>query len=158
MRSFWYTGSSSITVRVSKQEKCSVYKCLVNNIPDITLNLPRCVLLGRLLLSLPEDGHLRRRRHRALTAWHLEEVRIGHDQRNLRLLWFVSPSFPDLYSKYREVQLDLTPEIEVFHMLFQGCHTKNRKSPLKQYIKYLKNLKSKIPLDHPVVSGLEVNV
>ena len=25
---------------------------------------------------------------------------------------------------YREVQLDLTPEIEVFHMLFKKCHTK----------------------------------
>ena len=36
--------------------------------------------------------------------------------------------------KYREVQLDFTPEIEVFHMLFEGCHTKNRRS-LKQQMK-----------------------
>ena len=28
---------------------------------------------------------------------------------------------------YREVQLDLTLEIEVFHTLFDTCHTKNRK-------------------------------
>ena len=34
----------------------------------------------------------------------------------------------------REVQLDLTPEIEVFHMLFDRCHTKNRKRSIKQRI------------------------
>ena len=27
---------------------------------------------------------------------------------------------------YRRVKLDLTPEIEGFHMLFERCHTKNR--------------------------------
>ena len=27
--------------------------------------------------------------------------------------------------KYREVQLDFTPEMEVFHMLLETCHTKN---------------------------------
>ena len=37
-------------------------------------------------------------------------------------LVFVSPPF-----FCREVQLDLTPEIEVFHMLFARCHTKHRK-------------------------------
>ena len=26
--------------------------------------------------------------------------------------------------KYREVQLDLTPKMEVFHMLVEGCHNK----------------------------------
>ena len=30
-----------------------------------------------------------------------------------------------VFSLYKEVQLVLTPEIEVFHMLFEGCHTKN---------------------------------
>ena len=33
---------------------------------------------------------------------------------------------------YREVQLDLTPEIEVFYMMLEGCHTNNRKRSLKQ--------------------------
>ena len=37
---------------------------------------------------------------------------------------------------YKEVQLDLTPEIEVFHMLFERCPTKNRKRSIKQHIKY----------------------
>ena len=31
---------------------------------------------------------------------------------------------------YREVQLDLTPEIEVLYMLFERCHTKDRKRSL----------------------------
>ena len=38
---------------------------------------------------------------------------------------------------YREVQLDLKPEIEVFHMLFERCHTKNRERYIKQHIKYI---------------------
>ena len=33
---------------------------------------------------------------------------------------------------YREVQLDLKPEIEVFHMLFERCHTKNRERYIYQ--------------------------
>ena len=37
---------------------------------------------------------------------------------------------------YREVQQDFTPEIEVFHMLFERFHTKNIKRSLKQHIKY----------------------
>ena len=42
-----------------------------------------------------------------------------------------------------------TPEIEVSYILFERCHTKNRKRCLKQHIKYF-NFMSKIQLDHPV--------
>ena len=34
---------------------------------------------------------------------------------------------------YRRVKLDLTPEIEGFHMLFERCHTLNSKRSLKQH-------------------------
>ena len=54
---------------------------------------------------------------------------------------------------YKEVQLDLTPEIEVFHMLFERCPTKNRKSSLKQHIKCL-NCWSKILLDRPLLANM----
>ena len=54
--------------------------------------------------------------------------------------------------KYRVVQLDFTPEIEVVHMLFDRCHTKNRKSSIKQHTEYF-NFLSKILLDHPVKSS-----
>ena len=37
---------------------------------------------------------------------------------------------------YRVVQLDLTSEIEVFHKLFDRCHTKIRKRSIKKHIKY----------------------
>ena len=47
------------------------------------------------------------------------------------------------------VQLDFTPEGEVFHMLFERCHSKNRKRSIKQHIKYL-YFRSKIQLDHLV--------
>ena len=48
----------------------------------------------------------------------------------------------------------MTPEIEVFFMLLEICHTKNRKRDLKQHIRYF-NLRSKIQiqLDHPVCTG-----
>ena len=36
----------------------------------------------------------------------------------------------------REVQLDLTPEIEVFRMIFERWHTENRKRYINQHIKY----------------------
>ena len=36
----------------------------------------------------------------------------------------------------REIQLDLTPEIEELYMLFKRCQTKNRKRSIKQHIKY----------------------
>ena len=49
----------------------------------------------------------------------------------------------------REVQLDVSPEIEVFHMLFEICRIKNRKRSIKQHIKYF-NFLSEIQLDHPV--------
>ena len=35
---------------------------------------------------------------------------------------------------YREVQLDITPEMEVLYMLFERCHTKIRKISLKQTV------------------------
>ena len=47
---------------------------------------------------------------------------------------------------YREVQLDFAPEMEVFQMLFERCHTKGS---LKQHTKYF-NFRSIIQLDHPV--------
>ena len=50
---------------------------------------------------------------------------------------------------YREVQLDFTPEMEVFYMLFERCYTENRKRSLKHYMKYF-DFRSKIQLDHPV--------
>ena len=50
---------------------------------------------------------------------------------------------------YREVQLDLTPEIEVFHMLFERFHTKKRKRSFKQHKKYF-NIRYLVQLDHPV--------
>ena len=50
---------------------------------------------------------------------------------------------------YREVQLDFTPEIEALFMLFERCHTKDRKRSLKQHIRYF-NFRNKIHLDHPV--------
>ena len=51
--------------------------------------------------------------------------------------------------EYREVQLDSTPEIEVFHMLFERCHTNNRKRYLKHHLNYF-NFRSKAQLDQPV--------
>ena len=33
---------------------------------------------------------------------------------------------------YREVQMDFTPEMKLFYMLFERCFTKNRKRDLKQ--------------------------
>ena len=39
--------------------------------------------------------------------------------------------------------------MEVFHMLFERCHTKDRKGSLKQHIKYF-NFWSKTQLDHHV--------
>ena len=53
---------------------------------------------------------------------------------------------------YREIQLDFTPQIEVFYMLFERCHTKNRKRSLKLVIKYF-NFRNRIQLkllNHPV--------
>ena len=35
-----------------------------------------------------------------------------------------------------EVQLDFTPDMEVLYMLFERCHTKNRKRSLKQHMMY----------------------
>ena len=51
---------------------------------------------------------------------------------------------------YRKVQLDLTPEIEVSHMLFERCHAKDRNRSLNQHIKYF-NFQSYIQLNHPIL-------
>ena len=53
------------------------------------------------------------------------------------------------YRSYRDVKLDSRPEIKVFHMLFERCHTNTRKRSIKQHIQYF-NFQSKIQLDHPV--------
>ena len=50
---------------------------------------------------------------------------------------------------YRAVELDLTPEIEVFHLLFETGHTKNRKKYIKLHIKYI-NFRCLVQLYHPV--------
>ena len=48
----------------------------------------------------------------------------------------LTTSTPPPRTAYREeVQLDFTPEIEVFHLLFERGHTKNRKRSLKQHMK-----------------------
>ena len=57
-------------------------------------------------------------------------------------------------SDYREAQLDITPEMEVFHMQFERCHTRNRKRSIKQHIKYF-NFRSQVQLDHPVQACAE---
>ena len=41
--------------------------------------------------------------------------------------------------------------MEVYHMLFERCHSKNRKRFIKQHIKYF-NFRSKVQLNHPVKS------
>ena len=63
-------------------------------------------------------------------------------------VYHIVPAGKDVY---RVEQLDLTPEMEVFHMLFERCHTKNRKGSIKQHIQYF-NFRSKVQLDHPVGS------
>ena len=46
--------------------------------------------------------------------------------------------FVCLISKlYREVQLDFTPEMEVFFMLYERCHIENIKRSFKQHMKCL---------------------
>ena len=49
---------------------------------------------------------------------------------------------------FREVQLDLTPEMESLYKLFDRWHTENRNRSLKQHILYF-NFRSKIQLAHP---------
>ena len=49
-------------------------------------------------------------------------------------------------TQYREDQLYITPEIKVFHMLLERCHTENREGAIKRHIQYF-NFRSKIQLD-----------
>ena len=46
--------------------------------------------------------------------------------------------------------MDLTPEIEVFQMLFERCHNKNSKISIKQHIKYF-NFWSKVQFHQHVL-------
>ena len=61
------------------------------------------------------------------------------------------------WTRYREVQGDITPEIEVFHMLFERCHYKYRKRSIKLPIKYV-SFRSKIQLDLPVDTNVSLSV
>ena len=51
-------------------------------------------------------------------------------------------------SRRGDVQLDSTPEIEVF----EKCHAKNRNKYITQHIKYF-NFRSKVQLDNPCTYG-----
>ena len=42
------------------------------------------------------------------------------------------PYFEHFREQYREGQMEFTPQIEVLFMLFNRCHTKNRKNSFKQ--------------------------
>ena len=50
---------------------------------------------------------------------------------------------------FKEVNLDSSPEIEVFYMLFERCCSKNVKGSIKQYTEYF-DFRCKIHFDHPV--------
>ena len=41
--------------------------------------------------------------------------------------------------------MDFTPEMEVLYMLFERCHTKNRKRFLKQHVNYLNFRNTAVP-------------
>ena len=58
---------------------------------------------------------------------------------------------------YRVVQLYFTPEIEVFSMLFDRCHSENRKITIKQHTEYF-NFLCKIQLDNPVLHMIKANL
>ena len=100
-----------------------------------------CDLCGELEPKRKVPGHEEPKSEEKASRWNCENTtQGGRAQKHL--------SCPNLMD--REVQLDLTPAIEVLYMLFEGCHTKNRKiSIIKQHIKCF-NFRSKIQLDHPV--------
>ena len=60
----------------------------------------------------------------------------GQELLHLGYTWvFVtSMSLGALCVVYREVQLDFTPEMEIFYMLFDRCHTKSRKEYISKSI------------------------
>ena len=72
-----------------------------------------------------------------------EDVRdlLGKDQ---------NAKYAALFHTYRVVQLNFTPEIEVFYMLFEGSLSILGMTSNKQHMEYL-NLQCKIQLDHPVL-------
>ena len=84
----------------------------------------------------------------------LTTVRVGEDDDRTRDLFLMVAAFCQRpgEAEYRDVQLDFTPEIKVFHMMYEGCHTKNRTISLKLHINYF-NFGSKIELDHPLQDG-----
>ena len=45
--------------------------------------------------------------------------------------------------------MDLTPEIEVFHVLFQRCHAENRNISIKYHVRYV-HFRSYVQLYHPL--------
>ena len=47
------------------------------------------------------------------------------------------------------VQLNFTPEIKVFHVLFERCHTKDRKISDEQHMKCF-IFQCNVQLDHPI--------
>ena len=55
---------------------------------------------------------------------------------------------------YRVVQLNLTPEIEVFHVLFDRSRPIFRMTSLKQHMSYF-NFRCSIQLDRPVLPSIE---
>ena len=62
----------------------------------------------------------------------------------LTVLKKVDLNLPPIRScKYRELKLNFTAEMEVLHMLYERCHTKNRMRSLKPHLKYF-NLRGKI--------------
>ena len=54
---------------------------------------------------------------------------LGHNRYNI--------TYVHQEHQYREVEVqqNFTPEMEVFYMIFERCHTKNRKRSLNQHIK-----------------------
>ena len=62
----------------------------------------------------------------------------GHNPMNhmfmRKIFFFVICSY--MLSMYRLVQLNSSPEIEVFYMLLERCQTKNRKRSIAQHMKY----------------------
>ena len=69
--------------------------------------------------------------------------------------FFAAKTAKEIKIAYREVQLDLTPEIEEFHMMFERCHTK--KNRRRSIIKYF-NFGSSVQLDHPVHSVIHMGL
>ena len=106
----------------------------------ISLTITSHLIGLRILLGIPpapflvysevqEDSHLVSTGNK-LTSWSWRRLRVfravtawENNATSARRL---------IYSLYMEVQLDVNPEMEV--MLFEICHTKNRKISFKQQV------------------------